>query len=115
MNDIRYYYYRLGGGVVTAYTERIRGNLGAIYLLKVGFAFCSPKDNFIKERGRRISRGRAEVNGVYLDYNQTSRKTLEAFLFGDGPLEGEVGLIAPHWFKKARKGFRYVFGESLAQ
>jgi len=58
MNDknIRFYYKHINGGVVTA--ACIRNELTANR--RVGLSFCSPKDNFSKEKGRLIALGRAE-------------------------------------------------------
>jgi len=33
--------------------------------IQVGVSFCSPKDQFVKSRGRKISLGRAKANSVY--------------------------------------------------
>lgn len=52
--DIRYYYIKNGGGMITACTNR---NLEKREVT-IGFAWCSPKDQFKKEMGRKISLGR---------------------------------------------------------
>jgi len=65
MSDIRFYHFRVGGGVITAYTHR-KIDEGTVAL---GFAMCSPKDQFNKAFGRKVSLGRGLKKPVIVKYS----------------------------------------------
>lgn len=80
MDDVRYYYLRIGGGVVTAYTERKRETDGSVKFVRVGFASCSPKDEFCKEKGRLIATGRAAKCPIYVPHGGNTYRDVEKYV-----------------------------------
>jgi hypothetical protein len=88
------------GGDVTAACELIIDEENpANSKLRVGFAFCSPKENcFSKKRGRLIALGRLQQKPLTLKY--TNGKNLADTLLDilDGVVEGEYRIKkAPQW------------------
>jgi hypothetical protein len=63
-NHCRYYHLRIGGGVITAFTQRC-----LVYnKTTMGLSLCSPKDQFKKETGRTIAFGRFHRKPITVDH-----------------------------------------------
>lgn len=78
-DGIRYYYFgrtKTGNtnGIITCAT-RLNG-----FDVHVGFSFCSPKDNFKKEMGRRIALGRLNESPVILKFTGHSGDDVAAYI-----------------------------------
>lgn len=76
-SDVRNFYMRLSnGGVITASAKR---NLldGSI---KVGLSFCSPKDRFVRDFGRKIAQGRME-KAPFLISGTNSARAVKSVLY----------------------------------
>lgn len=96
---IRYYYFGRTekgnvNGIVTCATS-LNGNK-----VHVGFAFCSPKDTFKKDMGRRIAAGRLVSNPVILTFSGHSGDDIANYI-RDSIITNTLKMSGfPNWVKR---------------
>lgn len=92
---MRFMYPKIGKGRAAIAVER--GELYYSPTARVGYAFCSPKDQFVRAKGRLMAKGRLTARGELGSYFEIS------FPFGTDSKamrETIVGLVeacAPRW------------------
>ena len=98
MSNIKYRYYgdrsksRHNGIITAAYIYDKKNNK-----IRIGLAFCSPKDKFNKRIGREIAKGRLERNKHITVYNVKNKPSKEV----DSVVKSIVTyVIGPSWLKK---------------
>lgn len=120
-NNIRYVKFNTPQGIGYACfsidwerSERWSG-VATLLSYKIGVAFCSPKDSFIKERGRSIaanrSSGRKNITGT-IPSAETGFITDADFVL---ILDEVMPTCAPGWAKRAFNRKRFSTGLGIGQ
>lgn len=76
MSDVRYYHIRTGGGVVTCCVRRNVQESTS----ELGFAMCSPKDQFNRKIGRTIALGRLNKHPIVVKHSGSSLEDARSYI-----------------------------------
>lgn len=96
-NDTRYFYVRLAnGGVITGAARRDLEESK----VKVGFSFCSWKDNFVKAFGRKIAIGRLEKRPIVIPCVHSTLAIKDALSVICADEGARVTYGVPNWVPK---------------